>query len=264
MHLQISIYCFCSGCSFLDLGFSFLHLQFTKQSLLNFISQQHIFITMLFFLLSCLSFLLLSHSFPTSKMKTFPWFFREFLLLLIHKRKIFIPLFPASENNFPQIRTILTPRTEEKQGISLLDLPDLPLDIILEKLSPVELCNMAGVCSWMREKCSSNHIWEKLMREKWGAVLGDAAYTEWQSQFASTTSPKFLHTKFGLFSGLLGVFGFKSGSRKKVTSGAPINSVKSCYLALESGKFWFPAQVFNREVIFLLFMLHFFKDFIFS
>ncbi|XP_057776240.1 F-box protein At2g32560-like isoform X2 [Salvia miltiorrhiza] len=33
---------------------------------------------------------------------------------------------------------------------------------------------------------------------------------------------------------------------KKNTS-LPHNSLMSCYLALESGKFWFPAQVFNRE-----------------
>ncbi|XP_057765827.1 F-box protein At2g32560-like isoform X2 [Salvia miltiorrhiza] len=33
---------------------------------------------------------------------------------------------------------------------------------------------------------------------------------------------------------------------KKNTS-LPHNSLMSCYLALQSGKFWFPAQVFNRE-----------------
>ncbi|KAL8493755.1 hypothetical protein ACS0TY_024795 [Phlomoides rotata] len=207
---------------------------------------------MLFFLISCLSFLLLSHS--SSKMKTtFPWIFREFMLLLIQKRKIFTHLFPASEN-FPPIRRIRFDEIQDKtQGISLLHLPDLALDIILEKLSPVELCQMAGVCSSMREKCASNHIWEKkLMTQKWGGVLGDSAYAEWQSQIAP---PKFLSIEFGLLSALLGLFGLNSGSLKKVKSYSPLHSVRSYYLALESGKFWFPAQVFNRENGHIGFML---------
>ncbi|KAI3444321.1 hypothetical protein Pfo_000986 [Paulownia fortunei] len=229
---------------------------------------------MLFFLVSCLSFLLLSQSFlkphPTSKIEsrmwTFPWIFREslhgFFVLLGRKRKIFIRVFQVPKA-FPSIKRILSARfeiveekEEEKEEISLLDLPDLALDCILEKLLPADLCSMAGVCSSLRESCKSDHLWEKHMKQKWGEVIGDAAHREWQCQIASKRAPKFLHctakrSKFQLFSGLLEFFGYKSEMMERKSdfrSSLPANSVMSCYLALETGKFWFPAQVFNREV----------------
>ena len=40
---------------------------------------------------------------------------------------------------------------DEAIKVSLLDLPDLTLDCILEKLSASELCAMACVCSELRE-----------------------------------------------------------------------------------------------------------------
>lgn len=216
---------------------------------------------MLFFLVSCLSFLLLSQSFlkpnPAPKMEsrvwTFPWIFREILVLLAKKRKTFVRVFQV-----PSIKKILSPQFEiveeievEKHQISLLDLPDLVLDCILEKLSPAELCRMAGVCNSMREKCASDHLWQKLMKQKWGEVIGDAAHREWQSQIGYKRALEFLHftekrSKFLLLSSL---FGYKTEMKEKRRSFSPPNSVMSCYLALESGKFWFPAQVFNREVM---------------
>lgn len=217
---------------------------------------------MLFFLVSCLSFLLLSQSFlkpkTAPKMENrlwrFPLIFREILVLLAKKRRILIRVFQA-----PSMKKILSPKfeileknEEEKHGISLLDdLPDLVLDCILKKLSASELCSVAGVCTSMREKCTSDHLWQKLMKQKWGEVIGDAAYREWQSQISSKRAHDFLHfsekrSRFLLFPSL---FGYKSMIKEKRKSFSTTNSVMSCYIALESGKFWFPAQVFNREVI---------------
>lgn len=221
-------------------------------------------LTMLFFLVSCLSFLLLSQSFlkpnPSPKMGSklwrFPLIFREILVLMAKKRKTLIKVFQA-----PSLKKIFSPKFEiveeiedEKKheiSISLVDLPDLVLDCILEKLSPAELCSMAKVCSSMREKCTSDHLWQKLLKQKWGEAIAEAAYREWQSQIPLKRSLEFLHftekrSKFLLFSTL---FGYKSEMKEKKSS-LPLNSVMSCYLALESGKLWFPAQVFNREVNF--------------
>ncbi|KAK4412838.1 F-box protein [Sesamum alatum] len=226
---------------------------------------------MLFFLVSCLSFLLLSQSFlkphPTSKIESriwafLPWIsfevFHRFSVLMGRKRKVFISVSQA----FPSIKRFLSARfenlnqvdKEEKDEISLLDLPDLVLDCILEKLSPADLCSMAGVCSYLREKCTSDHLWEKHIKQKWGRVIGESAYKEWQcQQIASKMAPKFLHStpkrsKFRLFSGPLEFLKHKPELKEtRKSSSLPANSVMSCYLALESGKFWFPAQVFNRE-----------------
>ncbi|KAL5997378.1 hypothetical protein ACLOJK_008308 [Asimina triloba] len=103
--------------------------------------------------------------------------------------------------------------------LSILDLPDLVLECILGKLSLVGLCSMAAVCRSLRERCWSNHLWERHMREKWSRAVGPAAHREW-SKFDWGRKPK---------------------------SSLPVDSMMSWYLALHSGKFWFPAQVYNRE-----------------
>ncbi|KAG6411790.1 hypothetical protein SASPL_129874 [Salvia splendens] len=203
---------------------------------------------MLLFLVYFLSFLLLfSQSFlkpkPTPKMGSrlwrFPLFFREILCLLAKKRK--------DLSQTPSSNKIVSTKFERKQeicSISLVDLPDLVLDCILEKLSAAELCSMAGVCLALRGKCTSDHLWQKLLKQKWSESIGVAAYTQWQSQIPPKRYLLFTErrrSKSWLFSTL---FRFKSEMReKRVTP----NSVMSCYLALETGNFWFPAQVFNRE-----------------
>ncbi|KAG6414432.1 hypothetical protein SASPL_127154 [Salvia splendens] len=209
---------------------------------------------MLLFLVSCLSFLLLfSQSFlkpkPTPRMGSrvwrFPLLFREILFLLAKKRKDLSKGFQT-----PSSKKIVSTKFERKQEIcsmSLVDLPDLVLDCILEKLSAAELCSMAGVCIALREKCTSEHLWQKLLKQKWGESIGAAAYTQWQSQIPPNRFLLFTEkrrSKLWLFSTL---FRFKSEMReKRVTP----NSVMSCYLALETGKFWFPAQ--NGHVGFML------------
>lgn len=48
---------------------------------------------------------------------------------------------------------------EEVSGgaeMSVLDLPELVLECILEKLPPSGLCNMAAVCSSLRDRCMSD------------------------------------------------------------------------------------------------------------
>lgn len=59
----------------------------------------------------------------------------------------------------------------ESLEMSVLDLPELALECILGRLPPDGLCNMAGVCSSLRDRCRSDHLWERHMKEKWGRVL---------------------------------------------------------------------------------------------
>ncbi|KAF9675645.1 hypothetical protein SADUNF_Sadunf09G0053900 [Salix dunnii] len=145
---------------------------------------------------------------------------------------------------------------DETGGMSVLDLPELALECVLERLPPAGLCSMAGVCTSLRERCVSDHLWEKHMKHKWGRVIGPAAYREWQWHLASRNylgSCK--HGKPKGFMRLLSIIWPSSWSTPKIDpinnsrqrSSLPVNSIMSCYLALETGKFWFPAQVFNRE-----------------
>ncbi|KAL3580208.1 hypothetical protein D5086_018043 [Populus alba] len=145
---------------------------------------------------------------------------------------------------------------DETGGMSVLDLPELALECVLERLPPAGLCSMAGVCTSLRERCVSDHLWEKHMKHKWGRVISPAAYREWQWHLASRKDlGSCKQGKPKWFMRLLSIFWPSSWSTPKVDpvnnsrqrSSLPVNSIMSWYLALETGKFWFPAQVFNRE-----------------
>uniref|UniRef100_A0A2N9J3P3 F-box domain-containing protein n=1 Tax=Fagus sylvatica TaxID=28930 RepID=A0A2N9J3P3_FAGSY len=143
---------------------------------------------------------------------------------------------------------------EERDDVSLLDLPDLALECILDRLSPTELCSMAAVCTSLRDRCRSDHLWEKHMKQKWSRVIGDGAYKEWQWHVASRKRPNLLDQskRKGLFETLFGVWSFslfrpKLESCNKSKSSLPVDTIMAWYLSLENGQLWFPAQVYNRE-----------------
>lgn len=146
-----------------------------------------------------------------------------------------------------------TYQVNEKKGeISLLDLPDLPLDCILERLLPAELTTMASVCITLRERCTSDHLWERHLRAKWGKLIGDAAYKEWKCHIGSSKRKTQLDSlkKEGYFGNFLWnrLKKRECGCVKK-RSCLAVDSIMAWYLSIESGRFWFPAQVYNREVI---------------
>lgn len=66
---------------------------------------------------------------------------------------------------------------DESDGVkvSLLDLSELPLEHILEGLSPAELCNVVAICTYLRDRSRSDYLW-KHMKRKWGKVIGGSAY----------------------------------------------------------------------------------------
>lgn len=148
---------------------------------------------------------------------------------------------------------------DDENKMSLLDLPDLTLDCILEKLSPSELCVMTCVCSELRDKCGSDHLWEKHVEKRWGRVMGDAAIKEWKSHVATLMScfrnsnrssrNNTRQWRSRLAANLKPFSWLKTnhGCHNRGSSSA-IDSVMYWYSTLENGKFWFPAQVYNREV----------------
>ena len=215
---------------------------------------------MLLFFISCFSFILLSNSslrllLPwESEMRLLsPWFLKEswrFLVTCIRKGRLGI---------FPLKKITISSKAvnaEEEEDVSLLDLPELALECILQRLSPSGLCSMARVCTSLRDRCGSDHLWEKHMKQKWGRVIGPAAYREWQWYIASRKRPSLLKAnhKKGFFRSLFSVCSLSWIRSKLESSGEPmcklpLDSIKAWYLSLESGKLWFPAQVHNREVI---------------
>lgn len=150
----------------------------------------------------------------------------------------------------PNKSLVLSKFEEDQRKVSLLDLHDLPLDCILEKLSPNELCNMAKVCKSLRKSCRSDYLWEKHMKMKWGKVFGDAAYREWKCFVASRNvrSSNQCKNQKKILHDFLPFFWIKSKAEKDMKLKLD-DSIASLYLSLENGNFWFPAQVYNREVI---------------
>ncbi|KAL4379535.1 hypothetical protein GQ457_02G040290 [Hibiscus cannabinus] len=216
---------------------------------------------MFLLLISCFSVILLSKSLSSKtlqrihcKWRLFPPLFQKFKLGIFSFLQA-IPLkkmkLGSSENQKEDHSTTL---------LSLLDLPELTLESILDRLSPAGLCAMAGVCSELRDRCTSDHFWEKHMKKKWGKVIGDAACREWQWHIASKMRQKNLldssnqQSLLGSFTKIcpfLSRFSFKSraenGENQLRKTGLPVDSIMTRFLSLETGEFWFPAQVYNRE-----------------
>lgn len=136
--------------------------------------------------------------------------------------------------------------------MSILDLPELVLECILEKLPPEGLCSMATVCSSLRDRCMSDHLWERHMNQKWGRIIGPVAYREWQWHIATRKDSDQAKPKgfLNYLSQLWPLSLVRPNLKNRITerkNSPPVDLVISWYLALESGKFWFPAQVYNRE-----------------
>lgn len=229
--------------------------------------------TILFFFFTCLSFIIFYKSLTLQLLP--PWAYEMRLVTIkIWKSLSFTQLanyikinsYTVARMNKSYSKIPSDPKFEvldseiENDKMSLLDLPDLALECILEKLPPDGLCKMSSVCTCLRTTSMSNHLWEKHMKQKWGNVIGPAAYREWQWQVATRNEFGFLDHGNGR-----GLFGFLQKTwpwpllfignkcmKKKNSSrscySAPADSFMSWYMALETGKFWFPAQVYNREV----------------
>ncbi|XP_050237066.1 F-box protein At2g32560-like [Mercurialis annua] len=237
---------------------------------------------LLYLLITCFSFFFLK-SLP---LKPLPSWASEVRLLSLWfcKDLIFFPYFGYSINTlfnscFCSIMSLKkmalishqTPKNTQNQAtrfdeedemtvMSVLDLPELALECILEKLPPQGLCSMAGVCSSLREKCMSDYLWEKHMKQKWGKIIGSAAYREWQFHLVSRND--FDCFKQGRQKGFMKLLSIvwpiswiKSKEdcnnnlmiKQRCSNLPAVDSIMSWYLALENGSFWFPAQVYNRE-----------------
>ncbi|KAF2308242.1 hypothetical protein GH714_038076 [Hevea brasiliensis] len=110
----------------------------------------------------------------------------------------------------------------EEESPSLLDLPELTLECILERLSPSGLCSMAGVCSSLRDSFKKEPgLVDQSNQKGFLRSLGTVWSFSW-------IKPKF-------------------ETRNKPSTSLPVDSIMAMYLSLERGKFWFPAQVYNRE-----------------
>ncbi|KAJ6811029.1 F-box protein-like isoform X2 [Iris pallida] len=135
--------------------------------------------------------------------------------------------------------------------MTVLDLPELALEIVLAKLDPPSLCTMASVCASLRDRCRSDRLWERHTEEKWGKVIGKAAQEAWELYMGSRRRPR-SRTRLAGPRWWLGPW-MRRATRRADAAGdssgrrLPVESVMARYLALESGRFWFPAQVYNRQ-----------------
>ncbi|TKY62713.1 F-box protein [Spatholobus suberectus] len=136
---------------------------------------------------------------------------------------------------------------------SLLDLPECTLDCILECLSPLDLCRVAQVCTYLWHRSRSDALWEKQIKQKWGGLLGDVALQEWlwhTSKIINTESLLLKQNQSGSCGSFSGVWPFLSFHSYLENFINLISLFKNCpkmalYICLESGRFWFPVQVYK-------------------
>ncbi|XP_077241578.1 F-box protein At2g32560-like [Tasmannia lanceolata] len=222
---------------------------------------------MLFFLISCLSFFLLSKSLSLKPLPSWANEMRLLSVAFLQELSCFLVqllrdstklrdtvIGISSTMSFKRKSLPKVENCEEAEVSSILDLPELAMECILGRLSPAGLCNMGGVCRSLRDQCRSNHLWERHMKEKWGRVIGHVAYREWKRLISSRKESGVLDggKSKGLLSSLscmwpLSQLRSKINGSVKPRSSLPVDSIMSWYLSLESGKFWFPGQVYNRE-----------------
>ncbi|XP_072974716.1 F-box protein At2g26850-like [Typha angustifolia] len=229
---------------------------------------------MLLFFISLSCFLLLLITNPLPLQKTLPSWVHEMMvvcLLLVQEllsslwHSLFSSQFLDCSSQMstkwkcsPKVGEVLG--VEIREANRILDLPELALECILEKLSPAALANMACVCRSLRDRCRSDHLWERHMREKWSPVVGEAARREWERYSAprkdstaatdgdvEISTPKDWMELLSCFWPLSWFSSKVDDTRSKSKSDLQLDSIISWYVALESGKFWFPAQVYNRE-----------------
>ncbi|KAK7396042.1 hypothetical protein VNO78_16746 [Psophocarpus tetragonolobus] len=148
---------------------------------------------------------------------------------------------------------------ESDGTISLLNLPGPILVHILELLSPMELIMLSEVCKCLRDRCRSDSMWEVHMKQKWGGVIGDVAYKEWQWHITSAKEKGINQLNqqnngngsLGSLSGTWPMLYLRSYLEDcSHLNGSLANSyMMTLYFSLQNGKFWFPAQIYRGALI---------------
>lgn len=230
---------------------------------------------MLFFLITCFSFIFFYKSLSLKPLPLWAcemrllslWFWKDLSLVSLLTKSIknsFLASFASEMLVKNKTFSCKIQKVDELSSeMSVLDLPELVLECILERLPPEGLCSMASVCSSLRDRCMSDHLWDRHLKQKWGRIIGPAAYREWQWHIATRKDSCFFNQakQRGFLNYLSQLWPFtsvRSNLKNRIIKQKnlpPVDSVMSRYLALESGKFWFPAQVYNREVLFLNFQV---------
>ncbi|QCD97049.1 hypothetical protein DEO72_LG6g1759 [Vigna unguiculata] len=146
-------------------------------------------------------------------------------------------------------------KIEPSGNFSLLNLPEPILDCILKLLSPVELVVMSEVCTCLRDRCRSDSLWEVHLKQKWGGVIGDVAYKEWQWHITIAMEKRNNQPNqqnnhngsLGSFSGTWPMLHLRSYLEDCSSFGNSFTM--ALYFSLENGKFWFPAQIYRGVLV---------------
>ncbi|WJX78194.1 hypothetical protein P8452_61442 [Trifolium repens] len=153
-------------------------------------------------------------------------------------------------------KTLVASKKRKRRKTQLLDLPNQTIDCILERLSPEELCRVSETCTYLKNQCSSDYLWKKHVQQKWSNLIGDVVHQVWQWH---RTKIKYA-TSFSLHKDVMdtcatfrGTWPFV-GIQSYLENHWPyINLVKNysqkaLYTCIETGCFWFPAQLYRNPM----------------
>ncbi|KAI4353073.1 hypothetical protein L6164_002048 [Bauhinia variegata] len=116
---------------------------------------------------------------------------------------------------------------------------------------------MSQVCTSLRVRCRSDHLWARIIKEKWGRVIGDVAYKEWQWHLSIAKEENLLnqHIQNGSVRSVSGVWpniclgSFLEDFRQLIICSRKNNIMMPMYISLESGKLWVPAQIYRELML---------------
>ncbi len=143
---------------------------------------------------------------------------------------------------------------EISECMSVLDLPELALEGILVRLPAASLVHMAVVCQDLRKRCRNDHLWQHLFHQKWARIAGPSGFREWQQHLTTSSQQADVGAVdrslrlWGWPLSCLWPFSWLNLQGQQPVTSPPPTCLMAWYWALESGTFWFPAQVYNREV----------------
>ncbi|CAK8543076.1 unnamed protein product [Lathyrus sativus] len=148
-----------------------------------------------------------------------------------------------------------TPKLDKQEDCkgSLLSLPQEILDCILKQLSPKDLFMVSHVCTHLRNNSRSDYLWNQHVEQKWSKLEGEDFHNEWKYHTEKIRNEEslFLHQNQSKSCGnISGDYPYQRlhsylKSNRALNDLIKNHSQMALYIFLESGRFWFPVQVYK-------------------
>ncbi|CAL5193325.1 unnamed protein product [Lathyrus oleraceus] len=143
-------------------------------------------------------------------------------------------------------------KQEDCKG-SFLNLPHEILDCILKQLSPKDLFMVAHVCTHLRNNSRSDYLGNQHVEHKWSKLVGEDFHNEWNYHIGKIRNEESLvlhHNQSKSYGNISGDHPYQRlhsylKSNRALDDLIKNHSQMALYICLETGRFWFPIQIYK-------------------